>query len=301
MNRATAKRTAIENLADVRYFLSRVAKAVQRGLIEVHAYCVLTTHFHLLLRSLLGQLDKAMHLIQNQYSRYFNRTRHRDGSLWRNRYLSKVVRSDAYRGNVIRYLDGNPLVAGVMDDPAASIRCSAYFYVGGNVSPWLCTSWVDERTAEQSYQERFSPRLEPWFHEWIEMQLEDRPCGAERVGFDDLVEAAPADVYAWMVRKAKLADGTVPGHPILPAELVQRLATSGARSLAADWPQEKVVAAGLLRSVSGRTYADIARRVGRSQSTVHAYVARHNDAVLSIPGYADYVAKLVSRCLSVLK
>ncbi|MHC4973261.1 MAG: transposase [Planctomycetota bacterium] len=301
MNRATARRTAVETLADVRYFLSRVAKAVQRGLIEVHAYCVMTTHVHLLLRSLLGRLDAAMHLIQNQYSRHFNRTRHRDGSLWRNRYLSNVVRSDAYRRNVIRYLDGNPLVAGVMDDPAASIRCSAYYYVGGNAPPWLCTSWVGTETTADDYRTRFEPRLEPWFREWIEMQLQDRPAGAEGAGFDDLVQAAPADVYAWMVRKAELADGTTPGQPIVPAALVQHLVASESHATAAEWPQQEVIAAGLLRAVSGRTFADIARRVGRSASTVHGYVARHNEALLSDPGYADHAARLVSRCLSTLR
>ncbi|MHC4136223.1 MAG: transposase [Planctomycetota bacterium] len=301
MNRATARRTAVETLADVRFFLSRVAKAVQRGLIEVHAYCVMTTHFHLLLRSLLGHLDDAMHLIQNQYSRYFNRTRRRDGGLWRNRYLSKVVRSDAYRRNVIRYLDGNPLVAGVMDDPAASIRCSAHFYVGGKAPPWLCTSWVEKETAAEDYRTRFAPRLEPWFREWIEMRLEHRPGGSDRADFDDLVRAAPADVYAWMVQKAELADGTAPGQPILPAAIVQRLVASESRPIAAEWPPEEVIAAGLLRAVSGRTYADIARRVGRSTSTVHGYALRHNEALLSNHGYAEYASRLVSRCLSVLK
>lgn len=285
----------------MRYFLSRVGKAVHRGLIEVHAYCALTTHVHLLLRSLLGRLDEAMHLIQNQYSRYFNRTRRRDGGLWRNRYLSKVVRSDAYRRNVIRYLDGNLLVAGVMDDPAASIRCSAHYYVNGDAPPWLCTSWVETQTAAGDYRTLFAPRLEPWFREWIEAQLKRRPGGADGADFDDLVRAAPADVYSWMVRKAELADGTVPGQPVLPATLVQQLVTSEAPPTSTDWPPAEIIAAGLLRTVSGRTYADIARRLGRSASTVHGYAERHNEALLSDPGYAEHVARLVSRGLSVLK
>ena len=285
----------------MRFFLSRVAKAVHRGLIEVHAYCAMTTHVHLLLRSLLGRLDDAMHLIQNQYSRYFNRTRRRDGGLWRNRYLSRAVHSDAYRRNVIRYLDGNPLVAGVMDDPALSIRCSAHFYVGGEAPPWLCTSWVEGETAAEDYRTRFAPRLEPWFREWIEMRLRHRPSDSDGADFDDLVRAAPADVHAWMVRKAELADGTAPGQTILPAALVQRLVASGARPIAAEWPPEEVTAAGLLRAVSGRTFSDIARRVGRSTSTVHSYAKKHNEALLSDHGYAEYIARQVSRCLSALK
>ena len=48
MNRGIARRTVFESREDVRYFLSRVARAVRRGEIEVHSFCIMATHFHLL-------------------------------------------------------------------------------------------------------------------------------------------------------------------------------------------------------------------------------------------------------------
>ena len=63
----------------MRYFLSRVARAVRRGEIEVHSFCIMATHFHLLVRSPTGRLSEAMRRIQNEYVRYFNRKRRRDG------------------------------------------------------------------------------------------------------------------------------------------------------------------------------------------------------------------------------
>ena len=44
-NRALARRSFFEARADIRMFLSGVARAMRRGQIEVHAWCVLTTHF----------------------------------------------------------------------------------------------------------------------------------------------------------------------------------------------------------------------------------------------------------------
>ena len=51
VNRGIAKRPLFEDKSDVRYFLSRLALEVRRGRLEIHAFCVLTTHFHLLVRT----------------------------------------------------------------------------------------------------------------------------------------------------------------------------------------------------------------------------------------------------------
>jgi hypothetical protein len=66
MNRGIARRTVFENDADVRYFLAQLARAVRAGGIEVHAYCLMTTHFHLLVRSPAGGLSTAMRAVQNE-------------------------------------------------------------------------------------------------------------------------------------------------------------------------------------------------------------------------------------------
>ncbi len=53
-NRGIAKRAMFETAADVRAFLDLLGEEVARGRIEVHVFCVLTTHFHRLLRGLRG-------------------------------------------------------------------------------------------------------------------------------------------------------------------------------------------------------------------------------------------------------
>ena len=57
--------------------------AHRTGLLEVHAYSVLTTHYHLLVRSPSGQMAVAMQRVGNRYVRWFNRRARRDGPLFR--------------------------------------------------------------------------------------------------------------------------------------------------------------------------------------------------------------------------
>ena len=81
MNRGIARRTLFERREDFRYFSAQLARAVHRGEIEVHAFCLMTTHYPLLVRSPRGELARAMGRAQLAYSRWFNRSRQRDGSL----------------------------------------------------------------------------------------------------------------------------------------------------------------------------------------------------------------------------
>ncbi|MCC7139029.1 MAG: transposase, partial [Planctomycetes bacterium] len=79
MNRGIARRAVFETRADVRAFLCLLAVAVRRRKIEVIAFCFMTTHFHLVLRSLDGHLSETLRWVLNVYVRWFNRRRRRDG------------------------------------------------------------------------------------------------------------------------------------------------------------------------------------------------------------------------------
>ena len=89
MNRGIARRTIFDSPADYRFFLACLARAVRRKEIEVLAYALLRTHFHLFVRS-LGGLSQAMQRIQLRHVRRFNRLHRRDGPLLRNRFRSTL-------------------------------------------------------------------------------------------------------------------------------------------------------------------------------------------------------------------
>ena len=144
INRAIARRTLLERREDFRFFLAQLARSVHRGEVEVHAFSLMGTHYHLLLRCPDGDLGKAMQRIQLAYSRWFNRSRKRDGSLVRGRYFSKRVDSVEYAHALVRYIDANPVKAGVVGNAALYPYGSAFHYARCAGPPWLERSWIEE-------------------------------------------------------------------------------------------------------------------------------------------------------------
>jgi len=125
MNRGVARRTIFDTPGDYRFFLACLACAVRRGEIDVLAYALLRTHFHLLLRS-HGGLSDALRRIQLRHVRRFNRLHRRDGPLLRGRFMSKRVSDAPYARNVVHYTHENPVLAGLCEAPQDYPWCSAW-------------------------------------------------------------------------------------------------------------------------------------------------------------------------------
>ena len=303
MNRGLARRAIFERTRDFRYFESRIASAVRRGELEVHAYSELTTHFHMLVRSPDGRLSEAMRRLQNEYVRYFNRANRRDGPLFRGRFRSRRVDSLVYRRMIVRYIDDNALEACLSHDAAAYPFGSARYHTSRKGRVWICRDWIEEEcggTGRAAYFRNFPTRLPPGFREWVERRSLRDPALFDEL--TPLMRMDPPAIRDWMERKARLADGTKPGLPIVPIpaleESLDRLRRDGvdpddgnASCRPGPWP---VLRAGLLRELCGLTFREIGVLVDRPKTTVQDHVARHHAATTGSPRYADTSA-LVAR------
>ncbi|MDF1699895.1 MAG: transposase [Planctomycetota bacterium] len=275
MNRGIARRTVFETRQDVRYFLAQLAREARNGHIRIMAYAVLTTHFHLLLESTKGELSDVMRRVLNRYVRRFNRTRRRDGPLFRGRFRSTPVRTERYVSVLLRYIDHNApearLVSSAMQYPFGS----AYHYSRERRPKWLYGGWLDARLGasgpEESarlYRQHAGSELRPGDAAVIESRASTTASGDD--DWDSLIGAAPSKVLAWMQRKAMLADATEVGLPYVSMhELLVvvrsarregplRCKTGGERRRDA-WP---VLTCGLLRDLAGATFADVRRLLG---------------------------------------
>lgn len=309
INRAIGKRPYFETRSDQRYFLSRLAYEVRAGRIEVHAYCLMTTHFHLLLRSPVGELSEAMRRIQSAYSRHFNRSHKRDGPLIRARFFSKRVGSDAYRRAVVRYIDANAVRAGVVGRAINYEFGSARSFLTRSYPPWLATDWIASYSKVRSnrsefdasaYLAAFGPPIGEdldSLRSMIELRLSSP---SELDPFEDLVGANPVDVQRWMASKARLADGMQIGLPVCGPALVSQtvdryLQANGEWHFDTErrsWRGSKLAHTGLLRDLCSLPFSQIASLTGVSPWQVQKQARVHHKAMEQDQGYATIVAAL---------
>ena len=143
MNRGARREPIFTSARDARTFLGQIGAQIERTGIEVHAYCLMGNHFHLLVRSPDRQLSEFMQHLLSRYTRIFNQRRGFDGPLFRGRFLSKLVGSDAYLSAVGRYIMRNPID---VRPPVAldRYRWSSYgAYLGLTARPdWLTTDFL---------------------------------------------------------------------------------------------------------------------------------------------------------------
>jgi|SRR5688572_14297685 REP element-mobilizing transposase RayT len=93
--------------------------ALPRAQVECHSYCVMGSHYHLLLRPTLPNLAEAMKRLNWLYAWRFNRLFGFKGHCFESRYWSRPVRTSEQLITAVRYLALNPVRAGLCDSPLA--------------------------------------------------------------------------------------------------------------------------------------------------------------------------------------
>jgi len=104
---------------DFQFLYRCLREAVTRHGVSVHAWVFMHNHLHLLVTPADEQaLPRAMQSVGRRYAQYFNRTYHRSGSLWEGRYKAALVDTERYLLACYRYIELNPLRAGIARRPA---------------------------------------------------------------------------------------------------------------------------------------------------------------------------------------
>jgi putative transposase len=103
---------------DYRFFLDCLSQAIRQHGVVAHAYVLMTNHLHLLATpQQKASLPKALQSVGRRYVQYFNSAYRRSGTLWEGRYRATVVDSEQYLLTCMRYIELNPVRAGMVRQP----------------------------------------------------------------------------------------------------------------------------------------------------------------------------------------
>ncbi|MCP5026222.1 MAG: hypothetical protein GY929_08035 [Actinomycetia bacterium] len=153
-NRGARRQRVFSDPLDRQNFLDLMEAAVDDFGFEIHAYCLMGNHYHLLVRTPMANLSVAMKDLIGFYTQAYNRRHGVDGALFRGRFQSVLVDHDRYLLWVSRYIHRNPLEAGLAGDLSGYRWSSFPAYVGGDIAPaWLHTQeTLDLAGSRERYQ-----------------------------------------------------------------------------------------------------------------------------------------------------
>jgi REP element-mobilizing transposase RayT len=161
MNRGAAHRNVFTRNRHRSLFLDLLEDLLRMFQVELHAYCLMDNHYHLLMHTPKGNLQRAMRHLNGVYTQRHNRLERTDGPLFRGRYKAILVDADAYLLSVSRYIHLNPVEAGVVKIPSEYPWSSYPAYIGLAKRPaWLHTGQSLRMIGQRRVQERYRAFVE---------------------------------------------------------------------------------------------------------------------------------------------
>ena len=168
MQRGNDRMAIFTSPADHVRFCRKLHQACARYECVVHAYVLMTNHVHLLMTpATRGGIARVMQSVGTAYALYFNASHHRTGALWEGRYRAIPIETEQYLLTCYRYIERNPVRAGLVVDAAhhrwSSYRANAFGERDPLVTPHECylALGVDPPTRQAYYRALHGLDLSP--------------------------------------------------------------------------------------------------------------------------------------------
>ncbi|PIQ99652.1 MAG: hypothetical protein COV66_10895 [Nitrospinae bacterium CG11_big_fil_rev_8_21_14_0_20_45_15] len=301
MGRGAGKKAIFRNDNQREIFIKLLGEVRVIFDVEIHAYCLMNNHYHLLIRSPQATLARALRHLNGVYTQRFNRLVGTDGPLFRGRYKSILVDSDNYLLQVSRYIHRNLLDSNLSQKSDSLLWSSLPAYTGkASAGNELETKFilgmigksntkarykkyvdegVDDETAEFYSKSRQSPLLgDEAFIEKISKFVESEKLSPEIAGAKRIKK--PPTIKRILQCCAEF-------FGVTPKDL--RHSVRGIRN------QERTIAISLCRAPGGHRLEDIAKQFGGiSYSGVSAAISRLNRELEADPKLRKMLDKIKS-------
>jgi REP element-mobilizing transposase RayT len=97
---------------DYRLFRRMVILIAHKFAWRVLAYCLMPTHYHIVLEASVTNLSRGMHRLNGRYARAFNERHERSGALFQGRFHVRVIQSEEHLQRLGDYVPDNPVRSG---------------------------------------------------------------------------------------------------------------------------------------------------------------------------------------------
>jgi putative transposase len=115
INRGNNRQDVFHKPADFQAFLAALAELKERKPFALYGYCLLNNHFHLLLRPTGdATISRIMQSLLVSHTQRYHRHYRSGGHVWQGRFKSPVIQHDEHLLTVLRYIEANPLRAGIV-------------------------------------------------------------------------------------------------------------------------------------------------------------------------------------------
>lgn len=132
------KQAIFRDAEDFSAFLQWMKDAARQFKVSIHAYVLMPTHLHLLVSpSDEAGLGRMMQWVGRHYVPYFNARYQRAGTLWQGRYRAVVIDSEQYFLLCSRYIESNPVRAGLVNAPEEYVWSSVSHHIGVKPDPLI--------------------------------------------------------------------------------------------------------------------------------------------------------------------
>ncbi len=172
---------------DRRTYLSLLGDALAESECALHAYVLMTNHVHLLLTPRRAEAVPRLFIsLGRRYVQYINRLHERTGTLWDSRYRSSLVQEDAYLFACHRYIEMNPVRAGIVNDPAqypwSSYRANGLGQTDVRVTPHALYDELgrSDRERQAAYRALFNAGLDLDIDDIRRALGQSQPLGSAR-------------------------------------------------------------------------------------------------------------------------
>jgi putative transposase len=115
INRGNCRQQVFHKNEDYQAFHELMKEAVERYPVAVYAYCLMPNHFHLLVSPERAKdLSTWMQWLMTSHVRRYHSYYKTSGHVWQGRFKSFIVQQDSHLLNVVRYIESNPVRAGIV-------------------------------------------------------------------------------------------------------------------------------------------------------------------------------------------